>query len=222
MYKNSTYYKRNLPHYQPLGYVYFVTTRLAGTIPKSVYENLKKEYNRELLNISNYKNLTKRRHIYNKLQENSFLNYDSILDQSRYGQKWLSNKLVADLVQKSVHFRDNKEFELFAYTIMPNHIHMIIKPVIEQNPESLKNQDETYFIVTKIMKSFKMFTGKEANKILKRSGQFWQHESYDHVIRTTEELHRLTEYILHNPIKANLCKISDDWEWNYYNPEYYI
>jgi REP element-mobilizing transposase RayT len=217
----TTYYKRNYPHYQPLGCTYFVTTRLAGTIPKKVYEKFKKRYNQQMLMISKCKNVTKRRRLLNELYKNSFLNYDSILDKSTQGRNWLSNKLVANLVQNSIHRRDNKDYELYAYTIMPNHIHIIFKPIIEQNPELLNNNDENYFIVTKIMKSLKMYTGKEANNILNRSGPFWKHESYDRVIRNNLELHILTEYILKNPVKAKLCNKIDDWPWSYYNPEYY-
>jgi REP element-mobilizing transposase RayT len=218
----STYYRRNLPHYQQLGYVYFITARLAGTIPRSVYEKIRKNYSKELVKVSGYKNLTKRRRLYYELQEKSFQTYDSILDKSMYGEKWLSDKPVASLLKKSLHFRDEKEYELYAYTIMPNHIHLIIKPILLSKSESASNRDENKFIVTKIIGNFKKFTGREANKILKRSGQFWQHESYDHLIRGVRELQKLTEYILNNPVKAKLCELSDDWNWNYHNPKYYL
>ena len=216
--KNHTlYYKRNLPHYQPHGYAFFITTRLAGTIPKSVHDNLKKELYQELIMLSGIKNLTKRRRLYSELQERSFINYDSILDQANYGRKWLLVKSVANLVQNSIHFLEKKEYDLYAYTIMPNHIHLIFKPILNKNIYESGINDEIIFSATKIMKSLKMYTGREANKILKRSGRFWQHESYDHVIRNNQELFRITNYVLNNPVKANLCDSQDDWPWNYIN-----
>lgn len=37
---NGVYYKRNLPHYQPGNTDYFVTFRLANSLPKKVIDNL--------------------------------------------------------------------------------------------------------------------------------------------------------------------------------------
>jgi REP element-mobilizing transposase RayT len=65
------------------------------------------------------------------------------------------------------------------------------------------------------MQSLKWYTAKECNKILNCTGQFWQHESYDHVVRNEEELNRIIEYILNNPVKAGLVETHEDWKWNY-------
>ncbi len=46
-------------------------------------------------------------------------------------------------------------------------------------------------------------------------GAFWQHESYDHVIRNGPELGRIVRYILDNPVAAGLCKNWEDWPWTY-------
>jgi len=53
--------------------------------------------------------------------------------------------------------------------------------------------------------------------VLNRSGTFWQHESYDHVVRGDKELIRIAEYVLNNPVKAGLCERWEDWKWNYCN-----
>ncbi len=41
--RNKIYYKRNLPHYKPPGYTFFVTFRLAGSLPVAVIEKPKAE-----------------------------------------------------------------------------------------------------------------------------------------------------------------------------------
>ena len=134
---------------------------------------------------------------------------------------------------------DTKKYNLIAYTSMPNHIHLVFVPIIKQSnccvnverfDESLKKEDsetksesgDSLYIVTKIMQDFKKFTARESNKILKRTGQFWQHESYDHVVRNQDELNRIVEYILNNPVKARLCENQEKWKWNYYNLSYLI
>jgi REP element-mobilizing transposase RayT len=171
--------------------------------------------------LSGIKNLTKRQRLYRELQERSYIKYDSILDKANFGRKWLAESSVANLIKSSIHFLEQKEYELYAYTIMPNHIHLIIKPIHEKNIGENIINDKFIYTVTKIMKSFKMFTGREANKLLKRSGPFWQHESYDHVIRNNNDLFRITNYILNNPVKANLCDSQEDWPWNYINLDLY-
>jgi putative transposase len=63
------------------------------------------------------------------------------------------------------------------------------------------------------MHSLKSYTGHEANKILGRTGSFWQHESYDHWVRDDEELARIVAYINANPVKAGLTKYAHEYPW---------
>ncbi|MEW6194689.1 MAG: hypothetical protein AB1521_06015 [Bacteroidota bacterium] len=74
--------------------------------------------------------------------------------------------------------------------------------------------DSTY-IVTKILQELKKFTARGCNKILNRSGSFWQHESYDHVVRNEAELNSIVTYVLNNPVKAGLVDNPDNWSWSY-------
>jgi len=69
--------------------------------------------------------------------------------------------------------------------------------------------------VSRIMMSLKRHTAFEANKLLGRSGAFWQDESYDHVVRDREELGRIIEYVLDNPIQAGLAHSRRAWQWSY-------
>jgi hypothetical protein len=62
------------------------------------------------------------------------------------------------------------------------------------------------------MPALKRYTADKANRLLARTGQFWQHESYDHVIRTDEELVHYRSYVLNNPgngrrATASFCRI---------------
>lgn len=75
-------------------------------------------------------------------------------------------------------------------------------------------------IVTDILRLIKGSTARECNKILNRSGSFWQQESYDHVVRDHIELLRIVEYVINNPVKASLCEKWEDWKWSYCNINY--
>ncbi len=76
------------------------------------------------------------------------------------------------------------------------------------------------YVVTKILQDMKKYTARECNKALNGSGAFWQHESYDHVIRNSESLRRIVNYVLNNPVKAGLADKQEDWKFNYYNSNF--
>jgi hypothetical protein len=65
------------------------------------------------------------------------------------------------------------------------------------------------------MQSLKGFTALEANQLLRRSGEFWAHESYDHYIRNPPEWQRIMKYVLNNPVKAGYVANWQEWKWNY-------
>ena len=88
---------------------------------------------------------------------------------------------------------------------MPNHVHLVI---------SLKEQINLH----EVLHSLKRHTARDCNKLLNRTGAFWQHESYDHVIRDGE-FGRIVFYVLRNPVKAGLCKKFSDWPYSYVSPE---
>jgi len=65
------------------------------------------------------------------------------------------------------------------------------------------------------MSSLKGPTAREANLVLGRSGAFWQHENYDHVVRDEAELNRIVAYVLDNPVRAGLAQSCEEWKWSY-------
>ena len=69
------------------------------------------------------------------------------------------------------------------------------------------------------MQSIKRFSARQANKILNRTGSFWQAESYDHVVRDENEYYRVVKYISNNPVKAGLIEKCEDWKFNYCNAD---
>ena len=69
--------------------------------------------------------------------------------------------------------------------------------------------------VAQILKNWKGYTAREANKLLRRTGKpFWQTESFDHVIRDDEDMHRCCYYTTMNPVNARLCVRPGDWKWS--------
>lgn len=160
---------------------------------------------RELAAITDHRERAERAYLESR---KLFGKWDTELDKSITGVKYLSVPCIADAVVESLHFRDGKVFELIALCIMPNHGHVVFTPLEEVNGN--------YFSLSKIMHSFKRHTAHEANLILGRTGAFWQHENYDHFVRDETELERIIKYVLYNPVKANLVKEQADWKWSYF------
>lgn len=132
---------------------------------------------------------------------------DAVLDKGESGPMWLREPPVAQLVADSLHYSDGERYALDCYTIMGNHVHVVFQP--------MARADGTYYALPRIMHSLKGFTATKANRLLGRTGRFWQHESYDHVVRDEAELNRIRRYILNNPVKAGLVAELEEWPWSY-------
>ena len=244
MKKYKTYYKRNLPHYQPPGYTFFVTFRLDGSLPFDVIRRLKEEREKELKEIVGYDNPEIRREKYKSYQSQYFGKFDKLLDNASYGPTWLKDDKVAGIVKDAMHFCDKKNYDLICYTIMSNHVHQVFTPFVNRISDSAETRngvsdyktvnrisdsifkdgendqkEVSEYIVSKILQDLKKYTSGKCNKLLNRSGAFWQHESYDHVVRDNKELMRIVNYVLNNPVKAGLCEKWEDWKWSYCNFE---
>lgn len=239
--KSREYYKRNLPHYQPDDYTFFITFRLYGTLPAEAVENFKKIKRKRLEIISGHINTRVRSEKYEEFKWEYFEMFDDYINNCNSGVHWLKQKEVADIVKKAIHYRDKKEYDLIVYTIMPNHVHMVFTPIVERDLSrsqeladcsersdsdinvDLHSRNKTssalQFPVTNILRKLKGSTSRACNLILHRTGPFWQHESYDHVIRNADELRRIVEYVLNNPVKAGLADTPEEWEYNYVNYE---
>lgn len=201
----NDYYRRNLPHYQPAGGEFFCTFRLVNSLPRAALEKYwskKKEIQKAL----------KEKSVdHKKVKKLNFINFDNLLSRSESGNFWLRKKEIAQIVTDKLFEYDSEEYQLLCYCIMPNHVHLLIKLTKRDKSHSTSIK----YPLTKILKLIKGGTAFECNKLLDRSGQFWQHESYDHLVRNDEERENIIRYILQNPVKAELVKYWRDWEWSF-------
>ena len=212
------FYKRNLPHLQFRGGEYFVTMRLFGSLPIHVIKDLKmlrEQYENRIADGLD-------RSLRSRIEKLIFLKYETHLDQNSSGPHWLKRFDIAGLVEESIHFRNKKYFDLYAYCIMSNHVHMVFRHIDNDSGENkLNNSSEMEdFPVTIILGDLKKFTARKCNQILKRKGAFWQAESFDRLIRDNSELENCILYTLNNPVKANLVNHWQKWPHTYCKPEF--
>ncbi len=119
------YYRKDLPHYQPPNdTIFFITTRLDGSLPKDKIEELKIAREKEIGTIkqSTVSSEEKLKHV-DKAHRRFFGKYDELLDSLSTGNHWLKITSVADMIADSLHYFDGKQYELIGYTVMSNHIH---------------------------------------------------------------------------------------------------
>ncbi len=222
------FYRRKLPHIHSPGSVLFVTFRLAGSIPRAVLEKWKREKiwleneKKRIANLSESEKITSaQKEDFRDFHRRWFRRFEDVLHQEQSKIVWLKNEKVADLVADSLKYRDGDSYHLKAFCIMSNHVHVVFKPLLDaQSLQEIKDSNPLKYessapTLGEIMQSLKGFTAHKANRILNRTGKFWEVERYDHEVRNEEELGRIVKYVLNNPVKAGLVKNWRDWKWNW-------
>jgi len=185
-----SFHRRHLPHWVPDGATIFVTWRLAGCVPTNV-EFAATGYKRAAVFFPGDERLEDRRQ-------------KTIVcpTAARLQPAWLQDPRVANVIVEALRYGESFRgfYQLFAWVIMRNHVHVIFQPHGEMPP---------------IMRWLKGRTARQANRILGRTGmKFWQDESFDHWIRSEEELRDLIAYVENNPVKAGLVAEPCQWPWS--------
>ncbi len=172
----------NLPHWTQQGKITFITFRLADSIPQNIANEFifeERTWREEHPNPIN-KELEKwHRERHNRLER--------YLDAG-HGACVLANPACRDIMVRALEFMDGGRCIIHSYVIMPNHIHLLIEP----NGE---------WTIQKIIGSVKMFTAKEINSLLGRTGRLWRKDYFDRIVRNEKNYIRVLGYIKANPLK---------------------
>jgi putative transposase len=169
-----------LPHRDEPGLAQFVTFHLADSFPAT----LRSEWE-ALLKIEEDRD--RRRQL------------EAYLDHGR-GECHLRPADIARLVDDAVRFHHGQWYDLLAWVVMPNHVHLLVK---------VGNTS-----LSKIVKELKRYTAREANKILRREGAFWAEDYFDTYMRDPEHELKTRRYIENNPVKALLVREPKEWPWS--------
>jgi len=183
-----------LPHWTRKGATYAVTFRLGDSLPGHVLEAWRQE-RQAIVKTAEQMKRPLSEHEEKRLAELFSEKVEQHLDAGA-GACWLKRDDLAQLVADALKFFDGNRYELIAWCVMPNHVHVVVKPL----------GDHT---LPEILHSWKSFTANKANKLLGRTGEFWQPEYYDHLIRDAEDFDHAVEYVLRNPENAGL----KEWKW---------
>ena len=231
-----------LPHYDAGEKYQFITYRLVDSLPQRVLKDLpgletplssaatftrKNNLGAPLSSAAKEITLERRKYV------------ESHLDKG-WGSCLLDEPDVAAKVIEAWKYFDNIKYDLIAYVVMPNHVHLLIK-----NYEGVKLgecvRSWKLFVSNFVAKNMRLRMkfenfAKSSNAALEsgapkgvsceieaalESGApkkftIWQREYWDRFIRDVKHFEKSVEYILNNPIKAGLCQNINEWKWAYF------
>ena len=190
----ETYEGRFLPHWDVEDGIYFVTFRLADSLPREVRRRMSDHYTDRVRHFTETMEPDPR-----ELAQYAFSLYrediDPVMD-SGYGACHLRRPDVAKVVRDSLLHFDGERYELFVWVIMPNHVHVVFR----RRPE---------YSLKRVVGGWKSFTAHELRGVVDYEEHFWQADYYDHLIRTEQEFRNTCRYVWRNPENAGL----EDWGW---------
>jgi len=183
-----------LPHLEAQVAIYFVTFRLADSLPKELVLQLLRERDTidrarlaKAARPGDHSHLRELRALLKKAER--------YLDRGM-GCCHLRDFRIARIVAKALRHFHGKRYCLFAWCVMPNHVHVLFSPLREHALDA-------------ILHSWKSYSAHRANALLARIGPFWQREYFDHLVRDQSSLQKITQYIRDNPKRAGLL----NWPW---------
>jgi putative transposase len=190
--------RRHLPHWEQRDAFYFITWRTADSIPSEVMakwlqdredwyalhgiatqeEDWQKQIEElpETLHREFYRLFTTKWH--------------EMLD-ANHGKCLLRQVELRQIIAENLHHQNEVSYQLEAYVVMPNHVHVLV---------GIPGRD----VMKRLCRNWKNYTAKKINAHLGSEGQFWQWESFDHIVRSAASLEKFRHYILENPQKARL------------------
>ncbi len=205
----SCIYHRNLPHWRQPDATYFVTFRLADSIPKEQWEHLQamaELWKRELSHNDDGEPGDHQQEEYAIFQRRYQGRVEKMLDEC-HGECLLRDPVHrADVVRSLLFFDERHEgaqkrgdlrYRIDAATILPNHVHLAIRPA-------------PGFVLERLLGGMKSASAQRINRRLGREGQLWMEESFDRIVRGEEHYGEVVRYILDNPAKAKLRQ-GDFW-----------
>jgi REP element-mobilizing transposase RayT len=185
-YADIRHTENRLPHWQQESAVYFVTFRLADSVPSRLLHQWQDEREAWLRVNSEPWSVEIEREYHQRFSDA----IERRLDEG-HGACLLRRPDCAEIVAKTLRHFEGERVVLISAVVMPNHVHALFV----QNPE---------WPLEKLIRSWKGFAARQINKLLGRGGGFWQRDYFDRLVRDEKHFANCVRYIRRNPEKARL------------------
>lgn len=186
-------HRLDLPHWRQWNRTYFITTRLADSIPRPLMEHWKEQRGLWLTHHGLPSDAgpdslpeTDRDAFHREFTAR----FHELLDAGQ-GECVLARPAVAQILAEQIISGHGKAYQVDAWVIMPNHIHALVEPLEKHTLGS-------------ILQRWKGASARLINQVVGRSGRLWQAETFDYIVRSEAQLGHFRRYIAGNPAKAAL------------------
>lgn len=175
----------SLPHWEQDGVCYFITIRLADSLPSELIAKWKAD--RDDWIAKNPQPWTEEKEA--EYHREFSLRIDKWLDQGR-GECLLKSDEIREIVLNKILEKNLESHTVHSLVIMPNHLHVLVSMIEGKLPD--------------LMHSWKGATAYLINQHVGRKGALWQRDYFDRMIRDARHFERCRRYIANNPEKAGL------------------
>jgi len=124
----------------------------------------------------------------------------------RTHQYRILNSEEKDIICDVIDFNKGIKYDLISYVILPDHVHVILTPL---------RGKEDFHRIQDIIKSIKGFSAYRINEVSREKGSIWQAGYFDKVIRDENDLLKKLQYIVNNPLKADVVENIESYKWIY-------
>jgi len=130
-----------------------------------------------------------------------------VTSKTRGNRRFFSDKRNSRILLNCIdNFRKKGRYPLLAFVIMPDHLHIMLKPNGNEN-------------ISKIMHSIKRGSSRLINQMWSRKGPIWQRSFYERIIRDEKEFWEKVNYVYNNPLRAGLVESPEDYPYSSANPK---
>ncbi|MEY2560796.1 MAG: REP-associated tyrosine transposase [Verrucomicrobiota bacterium] len=187
-YADIRHTENRLPHWQQQGAVYFITFRLADSVPSRLRNQWEHE-RQTWLKVHPEPWSAEIEREYHRRFSGAIERW---LDAG-HGACLLRRRECGEIVAETLRHFEGERLIMISLVVMPNHVHALFV----QNPE---------WPLEKLIRSWKGFSARKINSLLDRSGNFWQRDYFDRLVRDNEHFANCVRYIRRNPAKAQLTQ----------------
>jgi REP element-mobilizing transposase RayT len=119
--------------------------------------------------------------------------------------RWILPPLARDVALEEFVVSHGVLIDLRKIVIMPNHVHAILAPLLNEEGHSQTLAD--------ILRLVKGRSARRINLALGRVGSVWQREFFDRQLRGSEDHWAKCEYIAQNPVRKGIVDRPEDYPW---------
>jgi putative transposase len=215
--------------------IFFVTIRLHDALPDSFCQNLGLQYYTKQVKFAPQADCEAQLHLARK---RLFARFDQTLDLGKQGLSYFREPALAQILAAEILGHNGFAYDLFAYSILPNHAHLLFQlnaPVPDELAlDGLQNlrfpplrdiinkiQSNTALPLKKAVQSLN--SHHDPSTFQKHSpkggvlldGKIWHESSFDFQIKDAAEFEKVARFMLLNPVAAELVADWSNWPFSF-------